>query len=168
MYGYIFRMHELQNLRLRTSFLAHLFLLGPADDAVQGLLGQRTPVVWRLVFSRLTVLAGLFRGELHLSVQHVTAETVVFVEKLLDSERCLEGSIQSSPIDKIFLTHREKDFLMLNLVLDAMSLMDDALFMAFSNSIAKLRNKIEACKFSLLISHDFLQMLNLLSKNKLR
>ena len=57
---------------------------------------------------------------------------------------------------------------MLNLVLDAMSLMDDALFMAFSNSIAKLRNKIEACKFSLLISHDFLQMLNLLSKNKLR
>ena len=49
---------------------------------------------------------------------------------------------------------------MLNLVLDAMSLMDDALFMAFSNSIAKLRNKIEACKFSLLISHDFLQMLN--------
>lgn len=57
---------------------------------------------------------------------------------------------------------------MLNLVLDAMSLMDDALFMAFSNSIAKLRNKIEACKLSLQISHDFLQMLNLLSKNKLR
>ena len=32
---------------------------------------------------------------------------------------------------------------MLNLVLDAMSLMDDALFMAFSNSIAKLRNNAE-------------------------
>ena len=110
MYGYIFRVYKLQDFRLRTPFLAYLLLLGPADDAVQGLLGQRTPVVWRVVPSRLTVLAGLFRGELHLSVQHVAAETVVFVEKLLDSERCLEGSIHSSPIDKIFLTHRENYF----------------------------------------------------------
>ena len=110
MYGYIFRVYELQDFRLRTPFLAHLLLLGPADDAVESLLGQRAPVVWRLVPSSLTVLAGLLRGKLHLSVQHIAAEAVVFVEKLLDSERCLEGSIHSSPIDKIFLTHRENYF----------------------------------------------------------
>ena len=38
---HILRMHKLHNLRLRTALLADALLLGPADDAVERLLGQR-------------------------------------------------------------------------------------------------------------------------------
>ena len=42
---HILRMHKLYNLRLRTAFFADVLLLGPADDAVQRLLGQRTLIL---------------------------------------------------------------------------------------------------------------------------
>ena len=94
MYGYILRMYELYDLRLRTAFFTHLFLLSPADNTIKRLLGQRAPVLIR-------------RGcKLYLPVQYIATEKVIFIEKQLDCERGLEGSIHSTPCNGWFLFHR--------------------------------------------------------------
>ena len=54
-------------------------LLGPADDAVERLLGQRAEV-------RNCVIV-LLLGELHLAVQLVAAERVVLVQERLDDKK---------------------------------------------------------------------------------
>ena len=91
-------MHKLHNLRLRTAFLAHLLFLGPADDTVEGLLGQWTKI--RLIVCRLG-------REFHLSVQHIVTEEVVVIKKQLDGERRFERGAHSPSHDKILLTHSD-------------------------------------------------------------
>ena len=67
--AYLFRMDKFHDIRLGIAALADILALGTQDDAVQGLLGQRT------IVRCLTVR--LLCGELHLSVQQVATETVV-------------------------------------------------------------------------------------------
>ena len=47
----------------------------------------------------------LVSRSLYLPVQHIATETVIFIEKQLDCERCLEGCIHSTPCNGWFLFH---------------------------------------------------------------
>ena len=105
---HILGVYKLHDFRLRTAFFAHLFLLGPANDTVKGFLRQRAPIVWRFLLGIFAILTGLLSGQLYLSVQHISAEQIVFFEKLLDSERDFERRTQRLPIDKSCLTHEKK------------------------------------------------------------
>ena len=75
---YLFRTNKLHDVSLRTGTLADVLALGLQDNAVQRLLRQRTE-------SRLLPFGKLSR-ELHLSVQLIATEQVVFVQELLSSK----------------------------------------------------------------------------------
>ena len=75
------RVHILQEVALRTTFLKHALTLSLNRDAVQRLLRQCTILRHRAVL--------LFLGKLHLTVQHIVAERVVFVQKEFDTQEIL-------------------------------------------------------------------------------
>ena len=92
-FRHLFRLHIVGYLRLWATLLQHVLALGSDHDALQGCLRQRAIVQFSFVEAVREAVGSISRlrqsCKLHLPVEHVTTETVVAHEELLNHKRSL-------------------------------------------------------------------------------